>query len=129
MYRLVSNTKIEMLLHKTFQPIVEYQVRNKKKILIVIFFGRDAWFTLGLLYASASPTFFIAPLGRCFAQLASSDEMKSDTKIKQNSFFWGARNYKLEDCYWDVAGWKLPTTRPGFGVQKISWKFMFLPKK
>ena len=77
----MSNTKIGMLLHKTFQPIVEYQVRNKKKILIVIFFGRDAWFTLGLLY-SDSPTFFIAPLGRCFAQLASSDEMKSDTKIK-----------------------------------------------
>ena len=54
----------------------------------MIFFGRDAWFTLGLLYASASPTFFIAPLGRCFAQLASSDEMKSDTKIKQKSFFY-----------------------------------------
>ena len=48
----------------------------------------SSWFFLAVThdllwaYYSASPTFFIAPLGRCFAQLACSDEMKSDTKIK-----------------------------------------------
>ena len=78
----MSNTKIGMLLHKTFQPIVEYQVRNKKKF--------SSWFFLAvthdLLWAYyiviVRPFLLLHWVAALHSLLASSDEMKSDTKIK-----------------------------------------------